>query len=171
MTRPIQNADMLPATKPERMFKDAPPCLEQLVTSRTWRDLVLVNTLVNSGMSAPATVPQEMIIESTHHKAGNAVPSGVLKSPNRNLMATKVTAIETAEVIHTRCVSGASKSKSFSLPNFALLITSLRKYDPSEVRIINARMTNNQMMSVAAVAALPAKASARKAIRATPVTP
>src|SRR6185369_7880934 len=39
MTRPIQKADILPATKPERMFNDAPPCFEQLVTSRTCREL------------------------------------------------------------------------------------------------------------------------------------
>src|SRR5512137_2213039 len=74
MTKPIQNAEKLPATKPDRMFSDAPPCLEQLVTSRTWRELVLVKILVNSGMSAPATVPQLMITESTHHNAGCGVP-------------------------------------------------------------------------------------------------
>jgi len=33
------------------------------------------------------------------------------------------------------------------------------------------RMTNSQMMSVAQVRGLPARASARKAINATPVTP
>src|SRR5260221_8256517 len=70
MTRPIQNADMLPATKPERMFSDAPPCLEQLVTSRTCLEFVLTNTFVNSGINAPATVPQLIIIESTHQRAG-----------------------------------------------------------------------------------------------------
>src|SRR6266576_6262443 len=37
MHNPIQNADMLPATKPDKMFSDAPPCLEQFVTSRTCR--------------------------------------------------------------------------------------------------------------------------------------
>ena len=34
MTSPIQKAEKLPATKPDRMFSEAPPCLEQLVTSR-----------------------------------------------------------------------------------------------------------------------------------------
>jgi len=70
MHRPIQKAEKLPATKPDRMFKEAPPCLEQLVTSFTWAELVLTKTLVNSGMSAPAMVPQLMITESTHHSAG-----------------------------------------------------------------------------------------------------
>src|SRR5581483_3539819 len=124
MHRPIQNAEKLPATKPERMFSEAPPCLEQLVTSRTCRELVLTNTLVNSGIKAPATVPQLIIIESTHHKSGRAAPSAPLKSPSSNLLATNVTPIETAEVIHTRCVNGASKSKSFLPPNMALLMTS-----------------------------------------------
>src|SRR2546421_12974144 len=71
ITRPIQKADMLPATNPERMFNEAPPCLEQLVTSRTCRELVLTKTLVNSGINAPATVPQEMMAESTHQRAGS----------------------------------------------------------------------------------------------------
>ena len=70
MTRPIQKADILPATKPERMLSDAPPCLEQLVTSRTCLELVLVKILVNSGMSAPATVPQEMMADRTHQRSG-----------------------------------------------------------------------------------------------------
>src|SRR5436309_14495574 len=104
MQRPIQTADMLPATKPERMFSDAPPCLEQLVTSRTWRELVLTNILVNSGINAPATVPQLMMMESTHHSAGWAVPPASMKSPRSSLLATKVIRIDTAEVIQTRWV-------------------------------------------------------------------
>src|SRR5215471_3239184 len=121
MTRPIQKADMLPATKPDRMFSEAPPCLEQLVTSRTWREVVLTKTFVNSGIKAPATVPQLMITERTHQRAGWGTPAESLKSPRRSLLAMKVTAMETAEVIQTRWVRGASKSKSFWPPNFALL--------------------------------------------------
>src|SRR6266699_5300242 len=127
MHSPIQNADMLPATKPERMFSDAPPCREQLVTSRTCRELVLTNILVNSGITAPAKVPQLMITESTHQKSGWTAPAASLKPPSRTLLAKKVIAIETAEVIQTRCVSGASKSKSFLPPNFALLRASFEK--------------------------------------------
>ena len=52
------------------MFSDAPPCLEQLVISFTCCELVLVKILENSGINAPAAVPQEMIAESTHHKSG-----------------------------------------------------------------------------------------------------
>src|SRR5208282_2526342 len=107
MHRPIQKAEKLPATKPERMLREAPPCLEQLVTSLTWRELVLTKTLVNSGMSAPATVPQLMMTDKTHHKSGCATPAPSLKSPNRNLLARKVTPMETAEVIQTKWVNGA----------------------------------------------------------------
>src|SRR5262245_17974908 len=118
MQMPIQNAEKLPATNPERMFSDAPTCLAQLVTSRTWRAVVLTNTLVNSGINAPAAVPQLMMIESTHHKFGCATPDPSLKSPSNTLLARKVIPIDTAEVIQTRWVNGASKSKSFCFPYF-----------------------------------------------------
>src|SRR5208283_4027871 len=85
MHNPIQKAEKLPATKPDRMFSDAPPCLEQLVTSLTCLELVLTNTLVNSGINAPATVPQLMMTESTHHRSGWATPLAFLKSPSSNL--------------------------------------------------------------------------------------
>src|SRR5579885_451016 len=127
MTRPIQMAEKVPATKPERMLRDAPPCLEQLVTSLTWRELVLTKILVNSGISAPATVPQLMIMDRTHQRLGWARPVASAKLPRRSRLATKVMPIDTAEVIQTRWVSGASKSKSFFAPYFALLIIWLRK--------------------------------------------
>src|SRR5271157_5059863 len=127
MQSPIQNAEKLPHTNPERMFSDAPPCLEQLVTSLTWRELVLTKILVNSGISAPATVPQLMMTESTHHKSGCAAPAPSLKSPRSSLLAMKVTAMDTAEVSQTRCVKGASKSKSFLPLNMALLTAWLMK--------------------------------------------
>ncbi len=71
MHKPIQKAEKLPATKPDKMFSEAPPCFEQLVTSLTCWELVLMKILVNSGISAPATVPQEMIADSTHHRLGS----------------------------------------------------------------------------------------------------
>src|SRR5581483_4723733 len=115
MHSPIQKAEKLPATKPDKIFSEAPPCLEQFVTSRTCRELVLTNTFVNSGINAPATVPQLMMIDSTHHKSGVGLPS-IAKSPSSSLLAMKVTMMETAEVSQTRWVSGASKSKSFFEP-------------------------------------------------------
>ena len=35
MVRPSQNAEKLPATRPERMFREAPPCLLLVTTSLT----------------------------------------------------------------------------------------------------------------------------------------
>src|ERR1044071_7565559 len=99
MQRPIQNAEKLPATKPDKMFSDAPPCLEQFVTSRTCLQLVLTKTLVNSGISAPATVPQLMMMESTHQSAGCAAPLPSTKSPSNTLLAMKVMRMDIPEVI------------------------------------------------------------------------
>src|SRR5438876_8664625 len=113
MHNPIQKADMLPATKPERMFSEAPPCLEQLVTSRTCRELVLTNTFVNSGISAPATVPQLIMQDSTHHSAGCATPAASLKSPSSSLLARNVMPLEIPEVIETKWLSEDSKLKYF----------------------------------------------------------
>jgi|SRR5580698_8879058 len=102
MQRPIQKAEKLPATKPERMFNDAPPCFEQFVTSFTCLQLVLTNTLVNSGINAPATVPQLIMTDSTHQRFGCAVPLASKKSPSRTLLAANVIKIDTNEVIQTR---------------------------------------------------------------------
>src|SRR3954467_10414419 len=64
---PSQYAEKFPATNPERMLSEAPPSLDEVTTSRTWRDSVDVKTFTNSGITAPARVPQEMISESFHH--------------------------------------------------------------------------------------------------------
>jgi hypothetical protein len=45
MTMPIQNAEKLPATSPDRMLRLAPPSFDAVTTSRTCRELVDVNTL------------------------------------------------------------------------------------------------------------------------------
>src|SRR3954471_18686519 len=68
MQSPVQKAEKLPATSPERMFRDAPPCFDEVTTSFTCRLSVDVKILVNSGINAPAIVPSEMMLESTHHK-------------------------------------------------------------------------------------------------------
>src|SRR6185436_15584584 len=116
MTRPVQNAEKLPATNPDKILSDAPPCRDALVTSATCRELVLVKIFVNSGINAPANVPQLIITDSTHHKSLEP-----LKSPSNILLATNVTPIETSDVIQTRFVSGCSKSNSFLSPHNDLL--------------------------------------------------
>ncbi len=50
------------------MFSEAPPSSELLTTSRTCPELTDVKTLTSSGMIAPASVPQVMMIESFHHR-------------------------------------------------------------------------------------------------------
>src|SRR5687767_15355180 len=62
MLMPSQNAEKFPATKPDRMFSDGPPSREDVTTSCTCRDPVEVKILTSSGITAPAKVPQEMII-------------------------------------------------------------------------------------------------------------
>jgi len=95
--RPIQNEEKLPATKPERMLSEAPPCCDEITTSRTCLLSVEVKALVNSGMTAPASVPNEMIVASTHHS-----PSRPGRSPSNAQLAKNVTTIDTADVTQTR---------------------------------------------------------------------
>ena len=77
IARPIQKAEKLPATRPERMLSEAPPSREAVTTSLTWRDSVEVKTLTSSGMIAPASVPQVMIVESFHHSVVSPARSGM----------------------------------------------------------------------------------------------
>src|SRR5262245_48556797 len=95
---------------PERMFSDAPPSLLAATTSATCRECELVNTLVNSGITAAASVPQEMITDNVDQRCP---PSGA----NSHLDTAKVTTIDRIEHTHTRLVSGASKL-ILSLPEF-----------------------------------------------------
>ena len=59
------------------MFNDAPPSRDDVTTSRTCRESVEVNTLTNSGMIAPASVPQVMMVESFHHSVVSPPRSGI----------------------------------------------------------------------------------------------
>src|SRR5438093_6782468 len=106
----FQNTEKLPATIPERMVSEAPPSLVAPTISFTWRDWLLVNTLVNSGIRAAASVPQEMMVESFHHRPWP-------RSASIQRETAKVTTIDSSEVIHTRLVSGSSKL-ILSLPRF-----------------------------------------------------
>src|ERR1051325_149327 len=104
MVSPSQYALKFPATKPERMLSDAPPSREEVTTSRTCREFTEVNTFTNSGMIAPARGPQVMTAESSHQGVPSPSP------PISRYEVTKVSTIETAEVSHTRLVSGVSKA-------------------------------------------------------------
>src|SRR4029079_12555348 len=104
IVRPIQYALKLPAMRPDRMLRDAPPSRDDVTTSCTWRDSVDVNTLTSSGMIAPASVPHVMIIDSFHHIVVYTLRFGMSSFDDTN-----VTTTEMIEVSHTSIVSGASK--------------------------------------------------------------
>src|SRR5262245_37146112 len=90
--------------KPERMFSEAPPSREEMTTSRTCRDSVDVKTLTNSGIIAPASVPQVMIDASFHHIVVSPAISGMSNIERRYVSTT-----EMPDVSHTSDVKGASK--------------------------------------------------------------
>src|SRR5438445_5355050 len=69
--RPSQYALKLPATKPDRMFRDAPPSRDEATTSLTCAESTDVNTFTSSGMMAPASVPHVITVDSFHQ----SVPS------------------------------------------------------------------------------------------------
>src|SRR5712691_1766137 len=89
---------------PARMLSEAPPSRDAVTTSCTWRDSVDVKTLTSSGMIAPASVPQVMIVESFHHIEASPPSVGM-----RTYDTAYVTPTERIEVIQTSDVSGASK--------------------------------------------------------------
>ena len=51
------------------MFSDAPPSRDEVTTSLTCDEWVEVKTLTNSGMIAPASVPQVITVDSCHHRS------------------------------------------------------------------------------------------------------
>src|SRR5215471_3216185 len=111
MLTPSQYAEKFPATSPERMLSEGPPSSEEVTISRTWRELIKVNTLTSSGIMAPARVPQEIIVASFHHSEGSPPRSGMM-----SLETTKVRTIEMMEVTQTSDVRGVSKFISSELP-------------------------------------------------------
>src|SRR5499425_2525871 len=109
-TMPSQYELKLPATRPDRMSSEAPPSRAEVTTSRTCADSVEVKTLTNSGMIAPARVPQVMTVASFHHRVPLPRP-GISHQETRYVRAT-----DTIEVIHTRLVRGCSKFMRVAWP-------------------------------------------------------
>src|SRR5262245_2952599 len=99
------------------MFKDGPPCRDEVTTSLTCRDSIEVKTLTSSWMTAPASVPQVMISDSFHHSELSP-PTVQIKSAE----TMKVNTTDTPEVIQTSEVSGASKLNEAASPYFFLAI-------------------------------------------------
>src|SRR5262249_45955532 len=102
IARPSQNAEKLPATRPDRMLSDGPPSRDEVTTSFTWPDSVDVKILTSSGMIAPASVPQVMTAES-FHQSWPSPRSGII-----SLETTNVRTTDRIEVSQTRNVSGCS---------------------------------------------------------------
>src|SRR6266550_8947665 len=103
MTIPNQNALKFPATKPDRMFSDAPPSRDEVTISRVCREPTEVKTFTNSGMIAPARVPQVITRDNFHHSVGSPPMFGI-----NSRDARKVNATETIDVNQTSVVRGAS---------------------------------------------------------------
>src|SRR5204862_1753546 len=82
---PSQYALKLPAAKPERMLSDAPPCRDDVTTSRVCAEATDVNTFTNSGMIAPASGPQEMILDSFHHIDGSPPRRAIRRYDTRHV--------------------------------------------------------------------------------------
>src|SRR5665811_1253763 len=107
MRMPFQKALKLPATRPERIVSDAPPSREAVTISCTCLEWELVKTLVNSGISTAARVPQLMMIASFHHRP-------LPMSPMRSQLMKKEVEMHRIEAIQMRRVRGSSKSNCFS---------------------------------------------------------
>src|SRR5438067_13040815 len=106
------------------MLSDGPPSREAVTVSRTWPELTLVNTFTSSGMTAPASVPHEMIADSFHHRPFGSVDS---PWPISAYDTTNVSAIEMIEVSHTSTDSGCSKFILSACSYLLFVITSLRR--------------------------------------------
>ena len=103
MVMPSQNALKFPATRPDRILREAPPSREDVTTSLTCEESTEVNTFTSSGIIAPARVPQVMMVESFHHMVGSLPRSGIIKYER-----AYVAPIEMKDVSHTSEVKGAS---------------------------------------------------------------
>src|ERR1700748_3385174 len=131
------------------MFSEAPPSRDAVTTSRTWRESTEVKTLTSSGMMAPASVPQVMIVESFHHIVASPPSVGI-----RRYDMTNVTPTERMDVIQTSEVRGASKFMWSALRYFAEAMAALMKYDTAAVTIISTRMAKIQTRSCVWTSAL-----------------
>src|SRR4051812_36778954 len=143
ISMPFQKALKLPATMPERIVSDAPPSREALTISWTCLECELVKTLVNSGISTAASVPQLMIVASCHQRLGSilmSLPTLTDRSPMSSLLMKKDVEMHRMAAIQMRRVRGASKLNSLSPLYFASEIAWLMKYDTPDMQSIRNRM-------------------------------
>src|ERR1700693_2610547 len=100
---PSQYALKLPATSPDRIFSDAPPSFDDETTSFTCAESTDVKIFTSSGITAPASVPHVITVESFHHIVGSPPISGIMKYETRY-----VAPIDRKDVSQTRVVNGVS---------------------------------------------------------------
>src|SRR5436190_16239572 len=108
---PFQKALKLPATMPDRIVRDAPPSRDAVTISWTCLECELVKTLVNSGMSTAARVPQLIIVASCHQSrlvVSAATPGTVRSLMSGQLMKYDVL-MQRMDAIQMRRVKGSSK--------------------------------------------------------------
>src|SRR5690349_20045575 len=117
------------------MLRDAPPSRDDVTTSFTCRDCMDVKTFTNSGITAPASVPQVITSDSFHHRDGSPPSVGIII-----LETTNVSAMETMDVSQTSMVRGASKSILSALAYRALVMAAFRKYESPDVTIMMMRI-------------------------------
>src|SRR5215831_16369390 len=93
------------------MVNDAPPSRDAVTISWTCLECELVNTLVNSGMSTAASVPQLMMLASCHHRSGRSLPATDRSRMSSQLMKNDVE-MHKIDAIQISRVSGSSKLNS-----------------------------------------------------------
>src|SRR5882724_3988138 len=146
------------------MLSEAPPARDEITTSFTCADSVEVNTLISSGMTAPANVPQLMISDNTHH-SWPLPRSAIIAWETR-----KVSPMDRNEVSQTSQVSGCSKLIFLDSPIIAFWMASFTKYEITLATTSMMRMAKIQPNRRTCVDGS-WKASKMKEIKATPVTP
>ena len=148
------------------MFSDAPPSRDEVTTSRTWPDSVEVKTLTSSGMIAPASVPQVMIVDSFHHSECRRRASGISRydddvgQRHRDDRGQPHQPGQRRLEVHLRRVAVAAPSA----------IASLIRYETPLAMTIMMRITKIQTSSCTCTVGS-ATASRMNEISATPVTP
>src|SRR5271168_2789789 len=107
---PFQKALKLPATRPERIVSDEPPSREAVTISCTCLECELVKTLVNSGMSTAASVPQLMIVASCHQRFSQtfgwpAESTPIVMSPRSSQLMPYEVEMHRMDAIQIKCVN------------------------------------------------------------------
>src|SRR6516225_1792321 len=151
MSRPFQNALKFPATMPDRMVSDGPPSRDAVTISWTCLECELVKTLVNSGISTAARVPQLMMVASCHQRFSVLVEStpGTDNPRIKSQLMKNDVLMHRIAAIQMRRVSGSSKLNSVRPAYCRSEIAWLTKYDTPDMKSIKKRIAKIQTMSLA----------------------